>query len=121
MIHTPGIKHKDCDNLSESVLDILSIGPLGQYKIRWARRLHMPFIPFLGKSVCNQCGESWVSYIPPLQHCQALSNRKCPSRVFEHSHLWPCTRCELGTLGCCLNCNMVPNASAGGCESIILR
>ena len=28
---------------------------------------------------------------------------------------------NIATLGCCLNCNAVPNASAGGCDSVILR
>ena len=27
----------------------------------------------------------------------------------------------MATLGCCLKCNAVPNASAGDCESVILK
>ena len=54
--------------------------------------------------------------IPPLQHCQALSNgERLPGSLSA------ATGANFATLGGCLNCNAVPNASEGGCASVILR
>ena len=59
--------------------------------------------------------------IPPLQHCQALSNGERLPGSLSATTFGPLPDANFAMLGFCLNCNTVPNMSEGGCASVILR